>query len=320
MTATHDDRLQVEYVPVDAVRPHPRNARKGRPSLIRESMDANGVYKPLIVQQSTGYILAGNHAYQAHKARGATEVPVIYRDVTDDAATRILLADNRTADTGTYDVDALLGLLVDVDDLTGTGYDPADLDALTAGSVDDYLGGPTRSPGDDGDGDGDGDGEGPGARGGVMDPDRYTKAVNIPQYEPREDVPPALEELVDTTKRDALVEQIDAADGVPEDVKVYLRAAAERHVVFRYDRAAEFYAHAAAAVQELMEASALVIVDVDDAIAHGYVRLSSRLEELREQDRELYDAGYRFDEDDMPPEDALEAIRAGTFAPREVDA
>jgi hypothetical protein len=33
-----------------------------------------------------------------------------------------------------------------------------------------------------------------------------------------------------------------------------------------------------------MEASALVIIDVDDAIAQGYLRLSATLEELREEE------------------------------------
>lgn len=305
---TRSDRpdvpLEVEYVPTDSVKPHPKNARRGNVTAIRASVDANGVYRPIIVQQSTGYILAGNHQYRALKGRGDETVPVIFRDVDDATAKRIILADNRTADLGTYDADALLGLLQDVPDLDGTGYDPDDLEAMLGGATDAYLGGPTRA---DGDGE-DGDDEGPGARGGVMDPDRYTKAVNIPQYEPTEDAPPALTELVDTTKRDALVAAVDAAEGVPEDVKAYLRAAAERHVVFRYDRAAEFYAHAPAEVQDLMEQSALVIVDVDDAIAHGFVRLSSRLEALHGESRELYDAGYRWDEDGRLPEDALAAL------------
>lgn len=35
-----------------------------------------------------------------------------------------------------------------------------------------------------------------------------------------------------------------------------------------------------------MEKSALVIIDIDDAIANGYVRLTKIVEELIEQDRD----------------------------------
>lgn len=54
--------------------------------------------------------------------------------------------------------------------------------------------------------------------------------------------------------------------------------AASRHVVFRYDRIAEYYCHAPKEVQELMEESALVIIDFDDAIEGGYVRARMEME------------------------------------------
>ncbi|MDY5785585.1 hypothetical protein [Corynebacterium sp.] len=73
-------------------------------------------------------------------------------DVDEDRATRIVLADNRTADLGSYDTDELLGLLETVDhDLDGTGYDYDDLEGLSA-DVDDEPetgdGEPTAGDGD----------------------------------------------------------------------------------------------------------------------------------------------------------------------------
>ena len=53
--------------------------------------------------------------------------------------------------------------------------------------------------------------------------------------------------------------------------------AATRHVVFNYEKIAEFYAHAPAKIQRLFEASALVIIDFDDAIGGGYVKLCESL-------------------------------------------
>ena len=50
--------------------------------------------------------------------------------------------------------------------------------------------------------------------------------------------------------------------------------------VFNYKNIAEYYAHASKEIQELMEKSALVIIDVDDAIANGYVKLSETIADL----------------------------------------
>ncbi len=49
--------------------------------------------------------------------------------------------------------------------------------------------------------------------------------------------------------------------------------------VFDYEQIAEYYAHAPAEVQELMERSALVIVDFGRAIEDGFVRLNQELKE-----------------------------------------
>ena len=56
--------------------------------------------------------------------------------------------------------------------------------------------------------------------------------------------------------------------------------AASRHIVFNYAKIADYYAHADKEMQELMEQSALVILDIDDAIANGYVKLSKDIEKL----------------------------------------
>lgn len=123
-------------VPIDAIRPHPRNPRQGDVGAIHESIENNGFYGAIIAQKSTGYILAGNHRWQAARQAGATEIPVTWVDVDDDHALRILLADNRTNDLATYDTDTLAQLLreihADTGSLLGTGYDGDDLDQLLA--------------------------------------------------------------------------------------------------------------------------------------------------------------------------------------------
>lgn len=122
--------LETVQVEADKIREHPQNPRKGDVEAIKQSMQANGIYRPVIVQKSSGYILAGNHTYRAMRELGETRIPVVFVDVDDDTATRILLADNRTADLGEYDHETLIQLLQDIPDLDGTGYDPQDLENL----------------------------------------------------------------------------------------------------------------------------------------------------------------------------------------------
>lgn len=107
----------------------------------------------------------------------------------------------------------------------------------------------------------------------------YTQKIKVPQYQITGECP-ELSEMYDQFKESALIREIEQST-VTDEEKDFLRAAARRHCVFNYRNIAEYYAHATPEMQELMEKSALVIIDYDDAIANGYVKLSKRLEELR---------------------------------------
>lgn len=126
--------LEITKVAVDEIEPHPENANQGNVDAIAESIRINGYYAPLIVQATTGYILAGNHRYRAAKQLGYETVPVIYLDVDDLEAKRIMVADNRTTRLGRDDDESLTALLEDLGDsevgLLGTGYSQADLQTL----------------------------------------------------------------------------------------------------------------------------------------------------------------------------------------------
>lgn len=119
-----------EVVRLDELDQHPDNPRQGDVGAIHESIAENGFYGALVVQRSTRRILAGNHRYQAAKAAGMQELPALVLDVDDATAQRILLVDNRSNDLASYDEAALAGLLLSMDDLTGTGYTMDDLEAL----------------------------------------------------------------------------------------------------------------------------------------------------------------------------------------------
>jgi ParB-like chromosome segregation protein Spo0J len=121
-------------VSVDAVRPHPRNVNEGDRAAIRESLKENGFWGSLIVQRSTGYILAGKHRWEEATAAGYAELPVTYVDVDDATALRIMLADNRTGRLGADDDAALAALLqeiaADAGTLAGTAFDDDSLAVL----------------------------------------------------------------------------------------------------------------------------------------------------------------------------------------------
>lgn len=109
---------------------------------------------------------------------------------------------------------------------------------------------------------------------------KYTKKVSVPQYIPKmTDKYKGVKEIIDTTKCLQLIKEINASN-VSDLEKEFLRYSAMRHVKFDYSAIAEYYCHASKEMQELMEKSALVIIDVDDAIANGYVRLSKRIREI----------------------------------------
>lgn len=109
----------------------------------------------------------------------------------------------------------------------------------------------------------------------------YTTVVNIPQYAITGDKP-QFEEMYDTAIESQLIDEIEKSD-IEDDEKIFLKAAAHRHCRFNYRAIAEYYAHASPTTQRLMEKSALVIIDLDNAIANGYVKLSKTIEALRHE-------------------------------------
>ena len=116
------------------------------------------------------------------------------------------------------------------------------------------------------------------------DDKKYSRAIKIPQYNPSEEVP-KLESMIDLEKYSKLIYTINKSN-VSEEEKKFLRFAASRHIVFNYALIADYYAHASAEMQGLMEQSALVILDINDAIANGYVKLSEKMKQLVEEEKQ----------------------------------
>lgn len=129
----HED-LQPLLRDIDTVQPHPANYNNGDLDALTESVETNGMYRPIYAQRSTGYIIAGNHTWMACKALGAENIPVVVLDVDDTQAKQIMVADNRIASLAMPDNGLLMSLLQEIDadagSLVGTGYSDKDLEVL----------------------------------------------------------------------------------------------------------------------------------------------------------------------------------------------
>lgn len=260
---------ELVYVTPASLALYHQNPRLGSVTAIRDSLRAHGQYKPVVVNRGTHTgrpmeVLAGNHTVKAFRDLLEAEpdkdewrlISAVVIDVDDDEAKRIVLVDNRTPELGDgYDNAVLTDLLSSLGDLSGTGYTDEDLAGLLAG-VDDLVEDPEPDA--------------------PVDP--YTHSSDIPQYTPTGECP-AVDTLVDTTRTQLLEDAISAAD-LPENVRIFLMAAAQRHTVIDFRAVAEFYAHQSPEVQRLMEAQALVIIDVDDAIARGYAHMRTELHRM----------------------------------------
>ena len=134
MTVEFAEDVRQFLVDIDSVEAYPDNPRRGDVKALKESIEANGFYGVCLAQKSTGYVVAGNHRRKALLELGATQIPIMFKEMSDEDARRIVLADNRTSDLAYYDDPTLFRLLQDLDgDLYGTGYDKASYELLLQG-------------------------------------------------------------------------------------------------------------------------------------------------------------------------------------------
>jgi site-specific DNA-methyltransferase (adenine-specific) len=123
-------------VPIDSIALHPRNPRRGNVEAVAASLARFGQQKPLVVQASSRYVVAGNHLLRAARGLGWSEIAANVQDMDDAEATAFMLADNRTADLGGYDDALLAAILAETqaaDNLAATGYDNDAVASLLAG-------------------------------------------------------------------------------------------------------------------------------------------------------------------------------------------
>ena len=123
--------------PVDRLTPLRENPRQGDVQAAARSYATFGQRKPIVAKREGdgGIVIAGNHQLAAARELGWEKIAVVWVDDDDITAKAFALADNRTADLGTYDDSNLLAMLQAVHDadaglFASTAYDEDALAAL----------------------------------------------------------------------------------------------------------------------------------------------------------------------------------------------
>lgn len=220
--------------------------------MLMEQIKVQGFRVPLILSTRSKMLKAGHGRLEAAKRLGMKKVPVLLQDWDDENLEYAFgVADNATAAWAELD---LAGISLDIQAL-GPDFN-IDFLGIKNFTLD------VAEKGGEGDGD-----------------SIYTKKLDSPIYAPS-GLKPKESELFDTSKSLELVEDIEATPDLPDNVRNFLLAAAARHTVFDFEKIAEYYAHAPAPVQELMQRSALVIIDFKKAIEFGFVKMTKEIAEV----------------------------------------
>jgi DNA modification methylase len=133
--------LAVVYLPVDALKAHPRNARSHSKHQIRQiaaSIKAFGFTNPILIDR-TNRIIAGHGRAAAAKLLRIDQVPtILLENLTEDQIRGYVIADNRLAEKAGWDRSILaielqhLLVLEDDFDVTLTGFEVPEIDLILA--------------------------------------------------------------------------------------------------------------------------------------------------------------------------------------------
>jgi len=243
--------FKIEQISPDKLIPYINNARthsQHQVAQVAASIREFGFTNPVLIDKDNG-VIAGHGRIQAAQKLGLKEVPCIRLEhLTAAQKKAYIIADNKHALNAGWNEELLALELAELGDM---GFD-LELTGFELDEIDELLGEEDENP--------------------------YTNKVTIPVYEPTGEKP-AISEMFDDFKANKLMAEIDATD-LPDDEKRFLKAAAARHVVFDYAKIANFYSHSSKECQELMENSALVIIDFNKAIQNGFVRLTDEINDM----------------------------------------
>ena len=246
--------LEIEYKKPNDLIPYVNNSRTHSESQITQvasSIKEFGFTNPILIDGENG-IIAGHGRLLAALKLDITEVPTItLHGLTDAQRKAYIIADNKLALNSGWDLDLLKIELEGIEsdfDLSMLGFDNDELLDILEPNLDN-----------------------------LEDENPYTKKADAPTYEPTGEKPD-VKELYNDEKTFDLIANIKSAV-LPQAEKDFLMLAAGRHTVLDFEAIANYYAHSSKECQELMEENALVIIDLKQALANGYAKMSDDVAE-----------------------------------------
>jgi len=246
----------IEWVDINSITPYDKNPRKNNDAVgpVANSIKEFGFNQPIVVDND-GVIVVGHTRHKAAKQLEMETVPVLYlpADMEENKIKAYRIADNRVSEFAEWDDEML------IEELKALQADDYNVDM--SGFSEDFI--LTNSE---------------------QEQEKYTKKIDTPIYTPK-GIEPELEDLFDESKTQSLLQDIELSV-VPDDIKNFLKLAAHRHTQFNYSRIAEYYCHADKQTQELIENSALVIIDFEKAIELGYANLRDDVVDIYKQSLE----------------------------------
>jgi hypothetical protein len=252
--------MKTVTLPLDKLIAYAGNPRKNDHAVeaVASAIKRFGFRVPVLAK-SDGSLIDGHLRVKAAKHLGMKEVPAVLCDDLSEADIKALrISINRMAELAEWDTELLSveleGLATEGITLEDVGFDDDSLKELGA-----LLTGQESNS-----------------------DNPYTTKVEAPIYKvtgPK----PALSELCNCEKYHSLIHSIECSS-LSENEKAFLKLAAARHIIFDYQQIAEYYAHSNKEAQQLMEDSALVIIDFKKAIESGFVKLTERIADQFRED------------------------------------
>jgi DNA modification methylase len=144
--------MKIELRRLDEIKPYEKNPRQNDEAVdaVARSIQEFGFRQPIVVD-SDGVIVVGHTRWKAANKLGLTKVPVhVAKDLTPEQAKAYRIADNKTADLATWNLELLPGELAELQaldvDLSVLGFDADELARLLDPGVKDGLCDPDDIP------------------------------------------------------------------------------------------------------------------------------------------------------------------------------
>lgn len=251
-----EQKIKIRYLKRTNLKRYDRNVMIHSDDQINQiaaSIKKFGWTNPVLIDEA-GEIIAGHGRIAAAEILEIDDIPTItLSGLNEDEKRAYRLADNKLPLGAGWDNELLK---LEIVDLLDANFD-VQIIGFTQQEIDDLL---IDITADEEEG------------------DPYTTKIDTPVYVPAE-VVPEISELYDDEKTLRLKKKIKNSS-LPPEVENFLLSASERHTIFNFNKIADYYAGSGAEIQALFEESALVIIDYEKAIEHGFVHLTKKMVDI----------------------------------------